>query len=754
MNADAFLAAFFGLGNDLSVDDLRSSHPDLADWLERRTDAVRETPTAAHVLPRRTGGTTKWYGLAHSDRQLRELAERLGAFVGPTYARFERGTVAGPDPIDGAVVEFTNGHALTFDVLPSKQEDVRQAIELLAEVTAREPRRTIAMTRPIGRLLREFDMAVLAGTEATSAELFDEIERSGRVSTDNLLFLRVRRLGGLHRSRDILALPQLATLLQMRRPAQVTATLFDAIYATYFARFESSYDATGAINEFVTTVLPKYPALFRSRQGLQTSTAVKTFFLYGIVAHPANTIARDELLGSPDLTDDERRFLTLCDQQADRPPAEPATLAAAETAARRGNFDIAFFIARDAPPTVERTEVLLRCAAEMRTIDAVTTAVAAFDGLTGAEIEMMKASRWLSALWDDVRSVLATENETSDRAIPGGPGLDEDYPATVTVPDSWEDWFARVAADPHFDQAAAIAKHGSVEWAVADLTSEASDAIHATLNADLDPEALRTIRDCLPSFLSTLERSPDVRRHQEVLEDIATLLLMTEGLGIADVQVLVDVIGNLLEIGLSKAQYRRLISDVLDLWKDVDSPAQLDNGIELLDVLLTYAATDPGAREEFFHALASSIARWRDRVKPGQWDVVTDLARDMGAVATMSSLRPDSSTELDNAQALDRTGLRGKTVAIYTLTDQAALRAKQFLHRHFDDVKVELANDHVASDRLRQLAHTADVFVLATRSAKHAATTYIQSERPEHLPVSFAGGKGSTSLIRAALGQA
>jgi hypothetical protein len=168
-DVDAFLASFFGAGNDLSIDDLRSTHPDLARWLEDRISTVRADTGAAHVLPRRAGAATKWYGLAHSDRQLRELTERLAAFVGPTYAHIEHRAVTGPDPIDSAVAQFTAGHALMFDVLPGKQEHVRRAIELLSNVSAQQPQRTLAMARPLGRLLREFDMAVLAAAEASSS---------------------------------------------------------------------------------------------------------------------------------------------------------------------------------------------------------------------------------------------------------------------------------------------------------------------------------------------------------------------------------------------------------------------------------------------------------------------------------------------------------------------------------------------------------------------------------------------------------
>lgn len=754
-DVDAFLASFFGPGNDLSVDDLRSTRPDLARWLEDCIASVRAEPGAAHVLPRRAGAVTKWYGLAHSDRQLRELTDRLTAFVGPTYAHVEHRAVTGPDPIDSAVAQFTSGRALKFDVLPGKQEHVRRAIELLSSVTAQQPQRTLAMARPLGRLLREFDMAVLAGAETTSADLFAEIERSGRVSAENLLFLRVRRLGGLHRYGDLLALPQLATLLMMRRPAQVTAALFDAVYSTHLARFETNDDdVTGALRAFADTVLPKYPALFRSRQGLQTTSAIKTYFLYTIVAHPGDATSRDDLLGAPDLSNDERRYLARLDQHAARPSGAPATLAVAETEARRGNFDIAFPIARGAEFSIERAELLLRCAVEMRTIESATIALTAIGDLTETDRTTLTSSRWLSALWEEIRSTLAAPN-----GEPESPGSEPEAPAGVVpdevtaLPSSWPEWFDRVVNDSHFHQAVAVAEQGSVEWAAAELNAAASTAIHATLNADLDARTLSIIRSAIPSFLAFLERSGDVGRHQELFDDIATLLFITEGIGVADVQVLTGVIGTLLECGVTAPHYRRLVADFLELWNDIDSPAQLDNGIELLDVLLTYSAPDAGARAEFFHALAGSVARWRDRMRPAQWDVAVDLANEMGAATVMSSLRTDIAAQAPETGAHGRNSLQGKTVAIYTLTDQAAFRAKEFLHRHYDDVNVQLANDHVASDRLGKLAQTADIFVVATRSAKHPATNHIQANRPPQLPIVFAGGKGSTSLIRAALTQ-
>jgi hypothetical protein len=129
--------------------------------------------------------------------------------------------------------------------------------------------------------------------------------------------------------------------------------------------------------------------------------------------------------------------------------------------------------------------------------------------------------------------------------------------------------------------------------------------------------------------------------------------------------------------------------------------------------------------------------------------LLAELASELGASEVVKAIRPPEA-EADGARtAPNRGALAGKMIAIYTLTDPAATRTADFLTSNFDDVVVEVSNDHVASDRLQTLARAADVFVVATRSAKHAATTFIEAQRPPGRPIVYADGKGSASLIRA-----
>src|SRR5439155_4003928 len=90
--------------------------------------------------------------------------------------------------------------------------------------------------------------------------------------------------------------------------------------------------------------------------------------------------------------------------------------------------------------------------------------------------------------------------------------------------------------------------------------------------------------------------------------------------------------------------------------------------------------------------------------------------------------------------------LRGRRVALYALTESAGLRARDLLAA-WTKGRVDLLGDKVCSDALRVAARESDIFVIVTRSAKHAATDCIKANRPEGKPLIITTGKGSTSVL-------
>src|SRR5262249_13707589 len=186
---------------------------------------------------------------------------------------------------------------------------------------------------------------------------------------------------GLRQFGAMLRMPELTTVLTIRRPARVTASLLEAVYVTELARHETKGDPRGALQHFSDVVLQKYPALFKSRHGLQTPEAIKSFMLHALVARPDDAESRAQLLASPDLSPADRQFLERLAELAETPTRPKQTLADAVTAAHAGDFDAAFQIASWQPASVERAELLIRCAFEIDSMDAMSAAAIAVHNL-------------------------------------------------------------------------------------------------------------------------------------------------------------------------------------------------------------------------------------------------------------------------------------------------------------------------------------------------------------------------------------
>lgn len=95
--------------------------------------------------------------------------------------------------------------------------------------------------------------------------------------------------------------------------------------------------------------------------------------------------------------------------------------------------------------------------------------------------------------------------------------------------------------------------------------------------------------------------------------------------------------------------------------------------------------------------------------------------------------------------ALDETPYR---VAIYSLDESATRRAVEILRSLRPHWVIETNADQVCTDRLKALAHKANVFVFAWRCSKHAAYYCVKANSQKDNLV-MARGVGTTSLVTA-----
>ena len=93
--------------------------------------------------------------------------------------------------------------------------------------------------------------------------------------------------------------------------------------------------------------------------------------------------------------------------------------------------------------------------------------------------------------------------------------------------------------------------------------------------------------------------------------------------------------------------------------------------------------------------------------------------------------------------------LTGKSIALYSLKETVLRRVAELLKDTVSDVTITTFHDKTGgSSALRSAARNADVLVIATAAAKHAATNFIEGERGSGAVTLKPDGQGRASMER------
>ncbi|QDV37410.1 protein DpdD [Tautonia plasticadhaerens] len=733
---DAFLDRFFSEPNRLTIDrDLR-----IRPWVER----IRQGDPLPSVLPCwREGRMVDWYGLAFDERQFRAIGEALTAFVGPTYTTF-RGQRASPipgDSVDSAVQSLTGGLCYRFrgDDSAGAAPAVWMALERMRTVLDRRGTRERTAPEPVGRVLRNYFMALQALDEQEADARLVQLRDEHHLDGLNLLFLKVQALASFGRWDELLALPTLRDLLRMRRPLAVTEALIRAAYQVHLSHVESLGGPERAVHVFREEVLPRYGPLYATRAGLKSAEAVKTFMLRAVASDPPLLRVRDDLRATEGLTEADRSFLEalagLAPGTPDVDAGEPYELA--RRAASEADYDRAFSIMRPAPPSPARARLLCECAVELGTLEAKSAAVEAVQSLPGDARAVFLRGRLNQHLWDRLQPTPDEEGDAGD---------------AVPVPSDWTSWLAYLDRHDGGRGAREFARQGAFEWSLSGLCARpgAIGQLSGALQRNRSQAAERVLCDCLPHLLEFFRRDPQWPNpaFREIYAWLTELLYVSTEGGLTDLIVFNDLLEALLGLGTGDAgSYRGLVEYVDRLWDAYASPATLDWVLDALELLTAFPRPAPEPLAELFRSIAGRCQGFLRKVGPEQRDLLTALGRDLGEDALIDRAFPLIS-EQPHASANLLAGLADTSVAIYTLNEVAARQVKQILESRAPGVRVSLCHETGGGSRLRQLARQSDLFIMAVASATHAATDFISKNRPPHMPLLRPLGKGSASMLR------
>lgn len=653
ISPDEFVERFFGEGNGIwpGADPAHPMTQHLAPFL-----APLAYPGECPVmLPRRRLAAlpNEWYVIARDTAHTGRVRGLLEAAVAHTWVPFDGrvATLDPGDPVHRAILDF-RGQGTTFVLKPRTADVEKYAVRSLRRLAASlegRPLRIAAVPRPIGRMLKEFDLALSIGSAEKSAELLVEIQSMGGISHENVAFLRVRRLARLGREGELLADGSLSSLVFAEPPFLVREAILGA-----WARAQ---------------ILPL----------LQDD-------------------GFDAALAAVQQTDPD--FAMLVDNAMLRTADADVALVCALVASARDDAELASAF----------------------TQGRVWAAVLA--GALPFTEEVMSVSTPLPEL----------EPEPDAKTVSESGPLPESGVEAVTLPASWLEWVADLAQGAEGSLEVDTVDVWEPAW-VSDI--ELAEAIDAL--PDLADDNL------LSGVAALLEFDEPEHAASRTATALISRYLLSERFDPADLAALCGLLQIVVRSGPNNGEYERVLADIRSYagqWVSVF------NAVRVIDIADTVACGPGGAaRDNFVSALLGPLNSQKSRLPA--------TLRGLAAIVTDDlNIGFDWRVDLDDTdsavqEAAKAAGKLEPRILIYSLDTGALDRVKEAITGRWPKSRVELSSATVGHPALKLHARNADVVVLATRRATHAATGFIVSNAGASTLIGYADGSGSASMLRA-----
>ncbi|MCB9759489.1 MAG: hypothetical protein H6739_06585 [Alphaproteobacteria bacterium] len=732
LQPEEFLKRFFGDRYEACMTPGTKLASMLADWVKRVQDQDDR------ILLPRLGDPTVWYALARNPRDARAFREELLAAVGPSYSDFEGvpATLDRDDPVDAAVLRFTGPHAFKLTlVAPDLKEPCRKALRRMLELHDGRPGGVSGRPRSPGVLLRDLELALQHLDRDSADALLAELRASGHLDAQNLLFLDIRLWEVFEewgRLREVL---EQETILDLHRPRRVTQALLRALYRWKLVDFERGGRTQEALACFRTEVYPRFKALLDSRTAMPAAEVAKLFMLKA--AEEQDPTTREGILAGANLKATEMVYLRALADLV-RAPEQPLQPAEDEAwgAYRRGDLDRTFALLASGGGGEERLTLILYCARDLNTLAAAELALH----------ELLHLSQEQRTRLDNTPHLLRLQRDIEERYT--SPSGDDSGVGSLAVPDGWLAWMQRVNAGSLSDNdAAAIAEQGASEWDPDDLARRPGDVAElAGLMQDPSGGALAQVQRALPHLQRFLLGDERPRTpFKPLLRALFTRYAFDDAQGLLTRQAASEVLAALLRLGVEPQAMTELVEELGLLFAQGVPWEQVDWALDLLETLITLAPGASAQNTRVAVLVQTSLHTWTERLRPTQILLFNQLCRECGADTAIPLPTVDEASDLDFADFL-----KGKTVAIYSLEEAAMARVKLALEEVTDRVRVLLFHDKVGgSPALKSAARDADVFLIVTGAAKHAATGFIEDNRPKESLTVHSRAKGSSSMMRA-----
>ena len=712
------LESFFGVGNEITPGQLSAAAlGELQPWIARWQEGLSPT-----FLPRRDGSRLLWYGLTIDEVQRRELQLLLRYWIGPSCSDVvvRQGALDHEDPFDSRMEREFPGRLVRVEVWPRAEtaseaekvsrQKVKERLQALTRLMDRRPSRNHKTAASLPVLLDELDLAATSGEPQRAFDLLEELEQRRLLDAPNTTFAQLRVKTLLGRYREVVDRALLEQLDGLLVPPGIVLHIARATYEVHLrasdelADFNALHHQRQDLPHVLRHILRQGPSL------KERAVAVTRAVMLGDEPSMASLIKK--------VLPAEAHLQQLLIENGQLPQAQPpvaADLLATTKAVYVGSL-----------PQVS--------------IDATSAALAAeFNRLhnESAHQALIDIAKDLERLPPEVHNLLVmSAHELGDRSAALeaitilqrdlGPLDDLEWPTRLlggavddlvalsqdAAPpvDSWEAWFD-FAAKGDLIPAEAMLHAG--DWSP--LTAERLIELIERVDPLPLARALGRLRAAHEALLDVEARGVFGRK--------ALMMLALSDRSDSDVRISGrELLSAVLDSGVPVEEVEDVLETVVELIRTQFSVGTLSWAIDLMVELtgeLAVVARDPVA--DTWYRFLDMARVFTGAVPRSRWLEMQAIMRQVDL-----DLPPDIAAKLESAEESDPIGcLHGKRILLYSLRERAARQAASRLQSV--GAEVELSAAHSGSTQLEGQAQGAELVVLVTAAAKHAATEFIEA---------------------------
>lgn len=305
-------------------------------------------------------------------------------------------------------------------------------------------------------------------------------------------------------------------------------------------------------------------------------------------------------------------------------------------------------------------------------------------------------------------------------------------PTTTAGPTSWLEWVAALADGADISLDVGTAETWSPAWTVDEELARAIDDL-----ADLAEDSLLT------GAAALLETDDFEHSAPETAAALINRYLLSERFDPADLTALCALLQIFIRSSPSPERYDELLGDIREYtsqWVSISTAVKV---IDFADVVT--CGPHGEQRDSFVSAVLGPLNAQKSRLSATLRALAAVISDELalGLDWTVADTHGELQAATDSAATLD------PRVLIYSLDAGTLQRAKTAINLHWPKAIIEMSSDKVGSPGLKQHARNADVIVLATRRATHAATGFITSNASTTALIGYTDGSGSASMLRA-----